>query len=74
MQTCKVIEEENEKRTLALMETSKMPVSIGYVAYNLKISWQTARSLLLKMSLTGKIKVLETTKGFLFEQKGVNHN
>jgi hypothetical protein len=65
-----LIEGENERKTLELLENSKMPVSIGFVAFNLKMTWQTARGLLLKMSLDGKIKALQTSKGYMFELKG----
>jgi hypothetical protein len=74
MQSCKLVGEENEKKALSLLETSGMPISIGFVAYHLKVTWQTARGLLLKMSLDGKIKALQTSKGYLFELKGANHN
>jgi hypothetical protein len=66
MQSTKVAEQELETRAISLLEQENMPLSIGYVAYHLKVTWQTARSLLLKMSLRGKIKALETSKGFMF--------
>ncbi|MGA2680632.1 MAG: hypothetical protein ABSF44_02405 [Candidatus Bathyarchaeia archaeon] len=72
MQCFKMVAEENEKKTLELLENSKMPVSIGFVAFNLKITWQTARGLLLKMSLNDKIRALQTSKGYLFELKSAN--
>jgi hypothetical protein len=74
MQATKAVEEENVKRALTVLEDAKMPVSIGYVAYNIKVTWQTARSLLLKMSLIGKIAAIETTKGYLFSLKTVSQN
>lgn len=72
MQVNKTVETEMETKTLTLLEKENMPLSIGFVAFNLKITWQTARSLLLKMSLTGKIAALETSKGFMFQKKQGN--
>jgi hypothetical protein len=66
MQANKEAEQELETRALKLLEKENMPLSIGFVAFHLKVTWQTARYLLLKMSLRGKIKALETTKGFMF--------
>ena len=69
MQSAQIEMEELEKKTLDVLNEYGKPVSIGYVAFHLKVCWATARALLLKMSLTGKIKALETSKGFLFEIK-----
>jgi hypothetical protein len=66
MQASKEAEQELETQALNLLEKENMPLSIGFVAYHLKVTWQTARSLLLKMSLRGKIEALETSKGFMF--------
>lgn len=72
MQVNKNVEIELEPKTIDLLEKENMPLSIGFVAFNLKVTWQTARALLLKMSLTGKITALETSKGFLFQKKRQN--
>jgi hypothetical protein len=69
MQVNKNIETEMEPKTLELLDKENMPLSIGFVAFNLKITWQTARALLLKLSLTGKITALETSKGYMFQKK-----
>lgn len=61
-----ILEQDIEEKVVNLLKKEKMLLSIGYVAFHLKITWQTARSLLLKMSLRGKIKAVETSKGFLF--------
>ena len=74
MQTSKVGNQEVEESTINLLEKVKMPVSIGFVAYHLKITWQTARSLLLRMSLTEKINAIETSKGYMFALKAVSQN
>jgi len=61
-----------ESKAVELLERKKMPLSVGYVAFHLKITWQTARGLLLKMSLGGKIRALETSKGYMFVAKENN--
>jgi len=58
--------EEVEGKAIELLQKEKMPLSIGYVAYHLGITWQTARGLLLKMALLQKIKAQPTSKGFMF--------
>jgi hypothetical protein len=62
-------ERETEKAVIRILEEFGKPVSIGYVAYNLKICWTTARGLLFRMSLNGKLKAVETSKGFFFSIK-----
>ena len=72
MQVNKNVESEIEPKLLDLLEKENMPLSIGFVAFNLKVTWQTSRALLLKMSLTGKITALETSKGYMFQKKQRN--
>lgn len=62
-------EKEVEEKTIQILKDCNKPVSISYVAYNLKVCWSTARGLLLKMSLDGKIRAVETTRGFFFSLK-----
>lgn len=61
--------EEMEKETIALLKEYGKPVSIGYVALNLKLCWASAQAILLRLSLSGKIAYMETSKGFLFSAK-----
>jgi len=42
------------------------PVSIEYVAYHLGISWHVARALLLELVARGKLRMLDTTKSYIF--------
>ena len=65
MQVSKTVQQ-NEKAALELLEKENIPLSVGYVSTSLGITWHTARSLLLRMSLDGKIKALETSRGILF--------
>jgi hypothetical protein len=57
---------EFETRVYKLIEETPMPVSTDFVAHHLGINWTTARSLLLNMTVKGKIKVTETTRGSVF--------
>ncbi len=61
--------EEYTKKTVEILEKQNMPLSVGFVAFHLNVTWQTARSLLLKLSLNGKIDAIETSKGMLFSAK-----
>jgi predicted ArsR family transcriptional regulator len=55
-----------EKRALEIIVNAGMPVSIDYVAYNLKTTWPTARALLFKLASQGKVKAVKTTKSWIF--------
>ena len=53
-------------KALEIIEKTDKPVSIEYVAYNLGISWHVARALLLELVARGKLKMLDTTKSYIF--------
>jgi len=57
---------ETKNKVKELLEKSGQPVSVDWVAYNLKVGWGTARALLLNMALEGQIASLRTSKGLLF--------
>jgi hypothetical protein len=44
----------------------KNPVSIDFVAFNLNLSWVTARALLFTLALEGKLKCMKTSKSWVF--------
>jgi hypothetical protein len=62
-------EREVEEKAIQILKDYGKPASIGYVAHNLKVCWTTARGLLFKMSLAGKIRAIETSRGFFFAIK-----
>jgi predicted ArsR family transcriptional regulator len=53
-------------RALEIVEKAGKPVSIDYVAYHLGISWHAARALLLELVARGKLKMIDTTKSYIF--------
>ena len=53
-------------RALEVVEKAGKPVSIDYVAYHLGISWHTARALLLELVARGKLRMIDTTKSYIF--------
>ena len=53
-------------KTLEIVEKAGKPVSIDYVAYNLGTSWHVARALLLELVAKGKLRMIDTTKGYIF--------
>jgi len=55
-----------EQQILNLLQETAKPTTTDYVATNLKISWSTARMMLLSMALHGKIGILETTNSCVF--------
>lgn len=62
----KIKEEGVEEKVLKLLKDANMPVSVDFIAHNLGISWNTARSLLLEMALKGVIKAKKTSKSWIF--------
>jgi hypothetical protein len=57
---------EYEKKLVLLLKTVKNPVSIDFVAFNLNLSWVTARALLFTLALEGKLKCMKTSKSWIF--------
>jgi len=55
-----------EEKLLQLLKSVKEPVSIDFVAFNLKLSWVTARALLFALALEGKLKYMKTSKSWVF--------
>jgi hypothetical protein len=53
-------------KALEIVEQAGKPVSMDYVAHNLGVSWHVARALLLELALKGKLKAIETTRGYAF--------
>jgi len=65
MQT-KVGKTEYEEKLVQLLKNVKEPVSIDFVAFNLRLSWVTTRALLFTLALQGKIKFMKTSKSWVF--------
>lgn len=57
---------ELKEKALEIVGRAGKPVSIDYVAYHLKTTWHTARSLLMELAAEGRIEMIETTKSFIF--------
>jgi hypothetical protein len=62
-------ETENITKVIDALKAYGKPVSVSYVAWKLEITWSTARGILLKMALNGKITAIETSKGYFFSLK-----
>ena len=65
-------ERETETKVIETLKEYGKPVSVGYIAWKLKVTWGTARGLLFKMALNGKISATDTSKGFFFSLKTAN--
>jgi hypothetical protein len=57
---------EFEQQLLDLLKKVKEPVSVDFVAFNLRLSWVTARALLFTLALEGKLKCMKTSKSWIF--------
>ena len=60
---------EVEAQVLKVVREAGVPVSIDYVAHHLGVSWHTARSILLRLAVKGKLKMIDTTKGPVFASR-----
>jgi hypothetical protein len=69
MKKRKVEDAKIEQDVVDLLQRAGKPATTDFVAKNLKLSWSTARAVLMAMSLRGKISFLETTAGLLFLSK-----
>ena len=56
----------NETKVIESIREFGKPVSVGFIAWKLKVTWSTAQSILLKMSLNGQITATDTSKGYFF--------
>lgn len=56
-----------EKQALNLIGEARIPVTVDYIARKLKISWDTARSLLLGLAIQDQLKATKTMKSWVFE-------
>jgi Mn-dependent DtxR family transcriptional regulator len=73
MQATKELEREQKKTVLTILEEEKMPVSVGFIADRMQISWHAIQTLLFKMSLNGEIIAMQTSNGYLFSLKTTNN-
>lgn len=54
---------------LEIINTTTEAVSIDFVAYRVRLNWQTVRVILLELALDGKIIAEKTTKSWIFKPK-----
>jgi hypothetical protein len=62
----KTIIHDLETKTVALVEDADIPITADYVSKELRIAWDTARSLLLGLACQGRIHALKTMKSWVF--------
>jgi hypothetical protein len=65
--------EELENRAQTLVEDAKFPVTVDYIARQLHLAWDTARSLLLSLALRNRITAVRGMNSWTFkpvEKKG----
>lgn len=55
-----------QNNVIDLLNKTKMPVSVEFVAYNLGLGWGTARAILLNLAIQGRVKMEKTTKSLIF--------
>ena len=55
-----------EEKIIKLLEETKIPCAIDYVAKNVNIAWGTARAILLNLAVNGRIQTQKTTKSLIF--------
>ena len=59
--------EELEKQAQALVEGARVPVTVDYIARQLHVAWDTARSILLTLALKGRVSAVKTMKSWIFQ-------
>ena len=64
--TSLVKNEEIVEKVYELVKNAGKPIDAGTVARKLKINWQTARTILLLLVAEGKVKMIDTTKSWIF--------
>mgnify|MGYP000468678188 CR=1 FL=1 len=61
-----VKDREFELKVLEVMKKAGKPVSIDYIAYHCGVAWTTARAVLFRLTVEGKVKAIDTTKSWIF--------
>ncbi len=59
---------------IRFIKQQKEPFSVNDVAKEFNISWTTSRAILLELALEGEVKVMKTTKSYVFIPKGADRN
>lgn len=54
---------------MKLVNEAMEPVTVDYIAVELHVAWDTARALLLTLTLYGKIVGMKTMKSWIFMPK-----
>jgi ribosomal protein S25 len=57
---------ELKDKVLQIVKYAGKPVSVNYIAKELKVNWSTARAILLLLVSEGKLKLIDTTKSWVF--------
>ena len=60
---------EFRSKALQIVKHAGKPVSVNYVAKELGVNWQTARTILLLLVSEGKVKLVDTMKSWVFTAK-----
>lgn len=55
-----------QAEAVELLRRTDVPVSVDFVAHHLGMAWSTARALLFKLALDGKIVARKTSKAWIF--------
>jgi len=58
-----------QNRVIGLVNDSSCPVTVGFVAFNLRVHYLTAKTLLLTLMAEGKIEGERTTRSWIFRKK-----
>ena len=58
-----------QRQTLRLIQSYPTAVTVGFIAYNLKVHYSTAKTILLTLLTQGRIEGERTTHGWIFRQK-----
>jgi len=58
-----------QNRVIGLISNSSCPVTVGFVAFNLRVHYLTAKTLLLTLMAEGRIEGERTTRSWIFRKK-----
>ena len=71
----KMLRKENmvlRERVRNFVKKQKQPFSVNDVAREFRISWTTARAILLELALKEEVEIIKTTKSYIFIPKEVS--
>ncbi|MDG6954882.1 MAG: hypothetical protein JRN33_07895 [Nitrososphaerota archaeon] len=55
-----------ENAAVQVVEAASQPVTADYVAFHLGVAWNTAKTVLLELAISRRVRATRTSRGWIF--------